>query len=68
MRAGGDGIVKAKCWERGRLELLVWSETPKRGTKNTKNGSENRKEKGGEHQKNNVYSSSPKKPHKEVET
>lgn len=47
MRAGGDGMVKAKCWERGRLELLVWSETAKKGTKNTKNGSENRKEKEG---------------------
>jgi hypothetical protein len=59
------GREKAKCWERGQPELLVWSKQ-KQGTKNIKKGSKNRKEKGGD-ERNKVYSSSPKKPHEEVE-
>jgi hypothetical protein len=62
-RAGEDGTVEAKRWERGRPELLVWLKTTKNKTKNTKSGSENRKEKGEEEERNKVYSSSPKKPY-----
>jgi hypothetical protein len=40
----------------------------KKEKKEKKNGSENREEKGREEERNKVYSSYPKKPHKEVET
>jgi hypothetical protein len=59
-------LVEALGKRKAEAPALVGNS--KKQNKKHQKGSENRYEKGGEEQRNKVYSSSPKKPHKKVET